>query len=111
VPGFALRYLPGVREQIREALRRTRDDYGQEKRREYSQLIRQALRDLTENPYIRQLRPEIHPEARTMHIRRPGKDAAHLFLYRIRGTTVEVASFRFDAMDLEQQVPSEWTRQ
>jgi hypothetical protein len=43
------------------------------------------LRDLKDNPYLRALRPEIHPEARTMHIRRPGMDAAHLFLYRIRG--------------------------
>jgi plasmid stabilization system protein ParE len=111
VPGFTLRYLPEVREQIREAVRRTKKDYGQEKAREYSQLIRQALRELTENPYIRQLRPEIHPEARTMHIRRPGRDAAHLFLYRIRGSVVEIARFRRDVMDLEQQVPSEWTRQ
>ncbi len=46
-----------------------------------------------------------------MHIRRPGQNAAHLFLYRIPGTIVEVARFRYDAMDLEQQVPSEWTRQ
>jgi hypothetical protein len=39
---------------------------------------------ILEYPHIRQKRPEIHPEARVMHIR-PGHDAAHLFLYRIRG--------------------------
>lgn len=109
--GYTLRFLPEVRDQIREALRRTRQDYGPAKAIEYSQLIRLALRELAENPYIRQTRPEIHPDARLMPIRRPGKDAAHLFLYRIRGTTVEVARFRYDAMDLEQQVPAEWTRQ
>ena len=111
MPGYTLSFLPEVREQIREALRRTRDEYGLEKAREYSQLIRLALRDMAENPHLRQPRPEIHPEARLMHIRRPGQNAAHLFLYRIRGAVVEVARFRYDAMDLEQQVPSEWTRQ
>ena len=111
MPGYTLKFLPEVRDQIRDALRRTRDDYGSEKAREYSQLIRLALRDMAENPYIRQLRPEIHPDARLMHIRRPGQNAAHLFLYRIRGSVVEVARFRYDAMDLEPQVPSEWTRQ
>jgi plasmid stabilization system protein ParE len=111
VPGYTLSFLPEVRDEIREALRRTRDDYGPDKAREYSQLIRLALRDLAYHPHIRQLRPEIHPEARLMHIRRPGQGAAHLFLYRIRGTVVEVARFRYDAMDLEQQVPAEWKRQ
>jgi plasmid stabilization system protein ParE len=46
-----------------------------------------------------------------MHIRRPGRDAAHLFLYRVRGEVVEIARFRYDAMDLEQQVPAEWKHQ
>jgi plasmid stabilization system protein ParE len=77
VPGYSLKVLPEVRDQIRDALRRTRDEYGPEKAREYSQLIRLALRDMAENPYIRQLRPEIHPDARLMHIRRPGQNAAH----------------------------------
>ncbi len=111
MPGFALRFLPDVRDQIRDALARTRRDYGAAKAREYSQLIRQALHQLRENPYIRQLRPDIHPDARLFHIRRPGQDAAHLFLYRVRDPFVEVALFRYDAMDLEAQVPSEWKRQ
>jgi plasmid stabilization system protein ParE len=100
-----------VRDQIREALARSRRDYGAAKAREYSQLIRQALHQLRENAYVRQLRPEIHPDARLMHIRRPGQDAAHLFLYRMRDQVVEMGRFRYDAMDLEAQVPSEWKRQ
>ena len=111
MPRYRLRFLPEVREQIREAVRQSRDEYGPTKAREYSELVRLALRDLAENPYVRQLRSEIHPEARLMHIRRPGRDAAHLFLYRVRGEVVEVARFRYDAMDLEQQVPAEWKRQ
>lgn len=111
MPGYTVRFLPGVREQIRDALERTQRDYGTAKAREYSQLIRQALHQLRENPYIRQLQPDIHPDARIMHIRRPGQDAAHLFLYRVRGQVVEVGKFRYDAMDLETQVPSEWKRQ
>jgi plasmid stabilization system protein ParE len=62
VPGYTLTFLPEVRGQIREALRSTRDEYGLEKAREYSQLIRLALRDMANNPYIRQLRPEVHPD-------------------------------------------------
>jgi hypothetical protein len=34
VPGYTLSFLPEVRDQIREALRRTRDEYGPEKARE-----------------------------------------------------------------------------
>ncbi len=43
-----------------------------------------------------------------MHIRRSGQDAARLFLYRVRGQLVEIGRFRYDAMDLEAQVPTEW---
>ena len=111
MPAYTLKYLPQVREQIREAIERTRQDYGDAKALEYSQLIRRALRDLAQNPFVRQLRPEIHPDARIMHIRRPGQRAAHLFLYRVRGRVVEIGRFRYDAMDLEAQVPNEWRPQ
>lgn len=111
MPGYTLKYLPEVREQIREAIQRTREDYGPAKAREYSQLIRRTLHELKENPYLRQLRPEIDPEVRLLHIRRPGQGAAHLFLYRVRGQVVEIGRFRYDAMELEAQVPPEWKRQ
>ncbi len=45
-----------------------------------------------------------------MHIRRSGQDAAHIFVYRVRGQVVEIGRFRYDAMNLEAQVPSEWKK-
>lgn len=52
-------------------------------------------------------RLEIHPDAWTYHIARPGRRARHLFLYRI-WEAVEVARFLYDAMDLPRQRPREW---
>ena len=108
---YTLKFLPRVREQIEEAIARTREEYGDAKALEYGQLIRRSLHDLAENPFVRQLRPDIHPDARVMHIRRPGQDAAHLFLYRIRGEVVEIGRFRSDRTDLQAQVPPQWKRQ
>jgi len=111
VSAYTIKFLPRVREQIREAIERTLQEYGEAKALEYAQLIRRSLHDLAENPFVRPLRPHIHRDARVMHIRRPGQRAAHLFLYRIRDQVVEIGRFRYDAMDLEAQVPSEWKRQ
>ena len=108
---YALKFLPRVRGQIEEAIARTREEYGDAKALEYAQLIRRSLNDLAENPFVRQLRPEIHPDARIMHIRRPGQDAAHLFLYRVRDRIVEIGSFRSDRTDLHSQIPTQWKRQ
>ena len=108
---YTLKFLPRVRGQIQEAIERTRKEYGDVKALEYAELIRRSLQDLTTNPFVRQLRPDIHPDARIMHIRRPGHDAAHLFLYRIQGQVVEIGRFRSDRMDLDSQVPPSWRRQ
>ena len=98
---------PSARAQIREVLVFTRDRFGVLKAREYSLLIRLALRELDENADVGKRRPEIHPDAWTYHIGKRGKKARHLFLYRIR-ETVEVARFLYDAMDLPHHVPEEW---
>lgn len=98
---------PSARAQIREALAFTRERFGVIKAQEYSLLIRLALRELGKNAEAGKHRPDIHPDAWTYRIEKPGKRARHLFLYRIR-ESVEVARFLYDAMDLPRQVPEEW---
>lgn len=98
---------PTVRAQIRAVLVYTRDTFGVTKAREYALLIRVALRELDKNPAVGKKRPEIHPDAWTYHIGKPGKKARHLFLYRVRSMT-EVARFLYDSMDLPRQWPEEW---
>jgi plasmid stabilization system protein ParE len=98
---------PTARVQMRDVLVYTRDTFGVFKAREYAALIRVALRELAKSPAVGKKRPEIHPEAWTYHIGKPGKRARHLFLYRVRGTT-EIARFLYDAMDLPRQWPQDW---
>lgn len=93
--------------QIHGVLAFTRDRFGVLKAQEYSLLIRLALRELDENAKVGKHRPDIHPDAWTYHIGKPGKRARHLFLYRIR-ETVEVARFLYDAIDLPRHAPEEW---
>jgi plasmid stabilization system protein ParE len=96
-----------ARAQIRDVLAYTLDAFGAPKAREYARLVRLALQRLAENPQAGKARPEIHPDAWTYHIGKPGKRARHMFLYRVR-ERVQVARFLYDAMDLLQQRPEEW---
>jgi plasmid stabilization system protein ParE len=98
---------PLARAQIREALIFTRNRFGVGKAREYALLIRMALTELAKNPAAGKKHPEIHPDAWIYPIGKPGKNARHLFLYRVRENT-EVARFLYDAMDLPRQWPDEW---
>lgn len=99
--------LPGVRQAMATTLRYTGVRYGAAKQAEYRELIRLALVDLTRDSRAGRPRPEIHEDAWTFHIARPGMNARHLLLYRVRDT-VEVARFLHDAMDLPRQWPEDW---
>jgi plasmid stabilization system protein ParE len=94
--------------QIAETLVYTLGRFGQRKYDEYVQLVAAAITALAMNPESGTHRPDIHPDAWTYHIAQPGKGARHLFLYRIRDA-VEVARFLYDAMDLSQRRPEEWS--
>ena len=85
----------------------TLEEFGEAKYLEYRDLIGLALKTLATTPRAGKHRSEIHPDAWTYHIARPGRKARHLFLYRIRDV-VEVARFLYDAMDLPRQRPKEW---
>lgn len=90
-----------------DVLHYTLEEFGEAKYLEYRDLIGLALKALEATPTAGKHRPEIHPDAWTYHIARPGRKARHLFLYRIR-ESVEVARFLYDAMDLPRQRPREW---
>ncbi|HEX7842100.1 MAG TPA: type II toxin-antitoxin system RelE/ParE family toxin [Kofleriaceae bacterium] len=99
--------LPRAEAQIIDVLDFTLEEFGEAKYLEYRDLIGLALKTLEVTPLSGKHRPEIHPDAWTYHITRPGRKARHLFLYRIRDV-VEVARFLYDAMDLPRQRPREW---
>jgi plasmid stabilization system protein ParE len=98
---------PRVDAQIIDVLSHTREQFGETKYREYRELVGLAPTTLEVAPAQGKRHAEIHPDAWTYHIARPGRRARHLFLYRIRDA-VEVASFLYDAMDLPRQRPREW---
>jgi plasmid stabilization system protein ParE len=99
--------LPRANAQIIDVLGFTREQFGEAKYLEYRELISLALTTLEATPTAGKRRPDIHPDAWTYHIGRPGRKARHLFLYRIRDV-VEIASFLYDAMDLPRQRPRQW---
>jgi plasmid stabilization system protein ParE len=94
---------------IVDVLAFTLERFGETKYLDYLALIGIALETLESRPNAGKRRPEIHPDAWTFHIARPGRRARHIFLYRIRAD-VEIASFLYDAMDLRRQHPKEWGR-
>jgi plasmid stabilization system protein ParE len=93
--------------QIAETLVYTRKRFGDHKYREYRELVDLALQALAERAEVGTRRLDLHPDAWTYHIARPGKNARHLFLYRIR-TEVEIGRFLYDGMDLPSHWPKEW---
>jgi plasmid stabilization system protein ParE len=99
--------LPRAEAQIIDVLSYTLEEFGEAKYFDYRDLIDLALKTLEGTPMAGKRRPEIHPDAWTHHIGRPGRKARHLFLYRIRDV-VEVSRFLYDAMDLPRQRPKEW---
>jgi plasmid stabilization system protein ParE len=103
----ALILLPRAEAQIVDVLTFTLERFGNDKHIEYRALIELALHTLSSRPEAGKRRDDIHPDAWTYHIARPGHRARHLFLYRIRDA-VEIARFLYDAMDLPRQRPREW---
>jgi toxin ParE1/3/4 len=92
-----------AREDIERALHYTLSEFGPRKHDEYVELIARALRELAADPKHHRStpRPDLHPDARTLHIGRRGKKARHLFVYRVNVSgDVEIARFLHDAMDV-----------
>ena len=103
---YVVELPPLIELQILEALVFTLEKFGAKQQARYEELIEQAVDVLRENPHEGKPRPEVAPEAWTFHIKRPGRRARHLFLYRIveSSRVVEVHAFIHDGSDL----PSHW---
>lgn len=69
--------LPWANAEIIDVLEFTREQFGEAKYLEYRELISLALTTLGTTPTAGKRRPEIHADAWTCHIARPGRKARH----------------------------------
>jgi toxin ParE1/3/4 len=108
---YALRFSTKAVRDISEVLDFTVQQFGEKQRGIYQQIVRDALEELAadpENPRSKR-RPEIHPDARTMHLARRGKRARHLFLYRIKNSRfVDIARLLHDSMEIRRHLPPDF---
>jgi toxin ParE1/3/4 len=113
---------PAARQDIREALRWSRQHFGETAASRYRALIKQAVHDIgadPERPGSKE-RPEIMIQgARTYHLefsrsRVSGsrvKEPRHFLLYRRREDgVIEVARILHDGRDLQRHLPEEYRR-
>jgi toxin ParE1/3/4 len=118
-----LSLAPAARKDIREVLRWSERKFGESSAARYRSLIKQAVRDVSENPKRpgSKERPEIMIEgARTYHLQfsrsgvsSPGvKEPRHFLLYRSREDgVVEVARVLHDGYDLVRHLPESYRRE
>ena len=100
---------PLLRADIADALRYTERKWGEVKKAEYKALIKEAKDALRENPFVARPRPDIHPEARLYRIAKPGRDAAHAFLYVVTpDENVILVRFLNEARDLPRHFPKDY---
>ena len=102
--GSRFQLTPAVRQDIRDALAFTLERWGQAKAREYAVLIRLALREIVDTPNIGRHRADIPADALVHPIKKPGRNARHLFLYEIVDEKPCIYGLIYDAMDL----PVQW---
>ena len=100
--------LPDAETQMEDALAYAPARFGEAEYLEYLELIQAAVQLLEQTPQAGSKRDDIHPDAWTYHIARPGQRARHMLLYRVRGDRVEVGRFLYDGMDLPQYWPEPW---
>ena len=102
---------PLLRADIADALRYTEEMWGKRKKAQYRALIREAVAALRRNPYVARLRPDIHPRARVYRLAKPGRDAAHAFLYAITSDeNVVLVRFLNEARDPPSYFPDDYER-
>jgi len=108
---YTLRLSNQAVRDIAEALAFTLQQFGEKQRLIYQTIVRDALEELAtdpENPRSKQ-RPEIHPDAWTMHLGGRGKRARHLLLYRIKNNGfVDIARLLHDSMEIERHLPPDF---
>lgn len=113
---FRASYLPVFRTDISKILAWSEDCFGALAADRYGRLIRQALRDVLQEPARpgAKPRPDLAPHASVYHLlfsreRVLGeqvKAPRHFMLYRQLGETVEFARILHDSRDLPRHVPA-----
>jgi plasmid stabilization system protein ParE len=93
-----------VRQDVYDALAYTKQRYGSTKASDYADLILEALEDLTRDPQSGHRRADIHPDAWVYPIKKPGRNARHLFLYEIVEGVPQIYGLVYDGRNL----PSQW---
>jgi toxin ParE1/3/4 len=105
---YKLRFSKQAVQDIADALDFTLAQFGEKQRRRYQQFIRDALAAIAvdpENVHAKR-RPEIHRDARTMHLARRGRHARHLFLYRVVSDQfVDIGRLLHDSMEVRRHLP------
>ena len=108
---YTLRISAPAVQDIADVLAFTSAQFGEKQQKIYQRIIRDALAELAANPenLRSKPRPEIHADARTMHLGRRGKPARHLFLYRIKDDHfVDIARLLHDSMEIQRHIPADF---
>jgi toxin ParE1/3/4 len=108
---WQLRLSAAARRDVERALEWSLREFGVRQHDRYAKLIGDALDEIGSRPAgpRSRARPEVHPDARSLHIARPGRRARHFFLYRVNADqTIDVARLLHDAMDVDRHVPDDF---
>ena len=87
----------------------TLEQFGPKQHKRYQQIIGNALAEIAADPedIHAKRRPEIHPQARTMHLARQGRPARHFFLYRVvNDQFVDIGRLLHDSMEIRRHLPA-----
>jgi toxin ParE1/3/4 len=92
---------------IRQILRRTREQFGPLQVPKYRSLISEARKRIKENPNLGHHREGLPPDWRLFHISGRGRPARHFLLYILREAEELVIVLRVlhDAMDIPRHWP------
>ena len=95
-----------AKQDIAEVLQYTRQHWGEDKAREYRDLIREALGVIASDPQRGRPRGEVRPGILGYPIAQPGRNARHILFYRVGPTgEVEIVRFLHDSMDFDRHLP------
>lgn len=105
---YEIRFSGRAVRDMERVLARTLADFGQRQRDAYESLMRDAIAAILTDPFAppARHRPELHPDVRTFHIGRRGRQARHFFMYKlVGGQRIDVGRLLHDSMDLRRHLP------
>jgi len=103
VPKFLLLLSKWAEDDLAGIADYTLETWGEHQLARYRSLLEQGFDTITRDPNSlrSKAREELFPGCRSLHIGR------HLILYRVKGSTVEIARVLHDSMELERHLPTE----